>query len=87
MPNLIVKYLYIANLSILFWQDLKLTFYYGLLDAISKNNHRVATWSGKTRKNDKSQVKMEVFEKKSRKVRKFFIQNIRLLQIYLIPYI
>ena len=43
--------------------------------------------SGKNKKNDKSQVKMEVFEKKSRKVRKFFIQNIRLLQIYLIPYI
>ena len=45
---------------------------------------RVATWSGKTKKNDKSQVKMGVFEKSQDF---FFLISDVSVQIYQIPYI
>ena len=38
---------------------------------------RVATWSGKTKKNDKSQVKMGVFEKSRFLNINFFSSNLR----------
>ena len=46
---------------------------------------RVATWSGKTKKNDKSQVKIGVLGKVRKKLKKK--HQILLVQIYKIPYI
>ena len=46
---------------------------------------RVVTWSGKTKKNDKSQLKIGVYEKSQEEIKKK--NQILSVQIYKIPFI
>ena len=64
---------------------LLLLFMYPNMYSIYQNSFRVATWPGKTEKNDKSQVKMGVFEKGQEKI--FKKHQILSVQFFQFPYI